>query len=256
MKPTLKGIILEKADEQSLYDLYKFYPSMETYKEFGRRLGTCDYGEYLPVIDFLTDLEDDEFLKFLFHQQEFKSNLDKLIQCLSWKIAAIYNYSNGKVENVFVGIDFKQKYKDSKNKSVISNWLSAKNSKIIYREIISLNSKLKNKIISFQESPDLDSIIRRLILFNKDVFITTCNLIAPPYQSYQSFPNEPSLNEKWQIYPCTLSGKDWSIDLINRTPLQNVKTETFSIKIKKSKNAQKIDDFVKFYKKIKNQKDV
>ncbi len=184
----LKSLILSRLDDNSLLNISQTYPSMQNIidREWIRRLNTDTFST----------------LQFLFENQVPKSlllqnSLKNLQNKWQWKIAVIYDYTNGNVAAVKVKIGNGKKY------PLLFSWLDVVNHKKLIREVTSEKSNF-----AFAEIAENDISDRvRTLLLEKNVVTVEITKLTALVRAFRSFPLDASLDggEDYLLYPSQIN---------------------------------------------------
>ena len=209
----LQSLILERLDEHSLFLLSQNYPSLQSDKEFRKRLESCDKEIYLPVLNFLLENKINK-------NYEIRAGLYNMRNCFPWKIGVVYDFRTGKVENVEIRIGTGFGRYSLKGSKILFTWLDSFENKKMLRETVSDNSK--PSLFSNKLNKEQSMEIRDLILNNENLTID----LYIEKKNIQTFQNNPLRED----YVVNVSGIGSSSNYVNLYNRKSVRFENVHIK--------------------------
>ena len=209
----LQSLILERLDEHSLFLLSQNYPSLQSDKEFRKRLESCDKEIYLPVLNFLLENKINK-------NYEIRAGLYNMRNCFPWKIGVVYDFRTGKVENVEIRIGTGFGRYSLKGSKILFTWLDSFENKKMLRETVSDNSK--PSLFSNKLNKEQSIEIRDLILNNENLTID----LYIEKKNIQTFQNNPLRED----YVVNVSGIGSSSNYVNLDNRKSVRFENVHIK--------------------------
>tara|TARA_R110001599_G_C11973433_1_gene634191 strand:+ start:46 stop:735 length:690 start_codon:yes stop_codon:yes gene_type:complete len=169
----LQKLILDKLDEESLYILGEKYPSLKTDLELKKRLESCDFQIYLPVLDFLSLNNGPKSLNI-------RQGLYNMRHCFPWKIGIIYDFRSGQINSIDVriGEDF-GRYRLN-GKRLLFNWLDMNENKKMLRETVSnnANTSLFSTSLSLEDSMQVRDLILNNTKLSLKIKVENKNIIS------------------------------------------------------------------------------
>ena len=192
---SLTEIILRSYSISQLYKTYSDTGIVDIEREIERRLSLYD----VPTIEFLFSLpKSDQLLKSPY----IKNGLKSALSMVPWKIGVVYNYRSAQFDfaNLEILLGKSRAYQTSAG-YYKPTWLEANRTGLIYREFVSRNSSIYNGRISKYVTPDLDSVVRQILINNNSVGLSIC--LYPPQTN--SFNNPLPGGEHKEMWPCSLS---------------------------------------------------
>jgi len=234
---TLTSIILNRMSIEELYKLYSQKAIIDIEREIERRLYLSD----LPTINFLFNnrYSIDSWLKSVYIRQGISNALFNI----PWKIGVIYNYTDEsyQVNNISVILG-DENYKTKKGKRFISTWLESNKSRLVLREVTSLNHNVINPNTTLRiTDPNLDNAIRQALMNNDMITLTVCMFIAPPGTSFRTYDETLPAGEAKAMYPCHISAEGFDHALINLPP-GPINALDYVVNITKSEKYSKLRD--------------
>ena len=194
----LQSLILDRLDEDSLFLLSQTYPTLQSDKEFRKRLESCDKEIYLPVIDYLLENKIEK-------SYEIRAGLYNMRNCFPWRIGVVYDYRTGRIENLEIRIGTGFGRYALRGSKTLFTWLDSSEHKKMLRETVSNNSKIS--LFSKKLNKEKSMEIRDLILNNKTLTVD----INIEKKNVQTFQNNPLRED----YVATVSGISSSNNYIN-----------------------------------------
>jgi hypothetical protein len=250
MFPTLTSAILKKQTVETLWKYYSETPLIDIEIEIANRLLSPDKSEVIDIISFIHKkwTEKDKTINMWLEPGYILTALYEMRNKIGWKIGVIYDYRDmtDKINNVIIRVGIKPPpYKTKTGQYFKANRTYSNYRKLVKREVISLYSHPVNTIISIvTTNPELDSIIRDILIKNNSAIISLCKYLAGDGINIRSYPNDPTLDQRElkQIYPCYISSKDFSHNLIVLPP--NVNFKHYNVPIEKSPEVNMLVDLI------------
>lgn len=214
----LEEIILDRIDEEGLYNLYREYPSLKIDYEWSKRLLSCDVETYTSTLNTLLE-------KNVKKSKVLKNALYEMRKCFPFRIAAIYDFRNGQVKSleIRVGNDSgKYRYQSS---PLLFTWLDSNESKLLLRELISSNSK--SSLFSEKLDDATSNKVRDLLLDNTTIDISV-SILAATTNPFHTFSQSSPLHggEDFVVYPSRIKKGGIFIDLLLNKPNSQIVSYT------------------------------
>ena len=217
----LQDIILDRIDDESLYQLNKQYPSLKVDEEWARRLLSCNIETYMQTLEILE--------KNKVKTKVINKALYEMRKCFPWRIGVVYDFRTGQVKSLEVRLgasNLKYQYQGS---PIVFTWLDANESKKLLREVISSNSQASLFSVKLEE--DKSEKVRDLLLDNRTVDVDVILMVATN-NAFNTFPRDNPLSggEDYIVYPSTVRKGDISIDIFPKQLYQVVSYKNIPIK--------------------------
>lgn len=236
---SLSGIILKDMSIEELCEAYlRGLSLIDIEKEIEKRLNIND----ILTIDYLFSIKH-ILAGTLLQSPYIKRGISNLLYNIPWKIGIIYNYTDQsyRYNNISVILG-DVNYKNKNDRKFISTWLESNKSKLVLREVVSLNSEINNVNTTVRTiDPNLDISIRTILMNNDTINLTICLSVAQPGQSFQTYDQLLPEGETKTMYPCYISSENFGHRLINLPP-GPVDSLTYIVNVTKSETYLKLRD--------------
>lgn len=192
----LKDEILERLENEVLFEWHIRYPSIRIDKEITRRLSNCDYS----ILEHLEKIEK---------TSSITQGLLNFRKCIPWRIGVIYDYTSGQIKNVEISVGKFGRY-NVNGKSLTFTWLEANKHKKMLREIVSQSSPIISENITTQINEEKSLNVLDLLLKSKSVYIK-----IGFFSGSRTFNTPFAFSENYELLPVLISDGVSDIHLLD-----------------------------------------